>query len=245
MIFRRLVELHQSMLASGAYVRGLAVSAVVHLLVVGGWIGSSDDSAPENPPEDFTPVEYLIPKERLVASRPVEEKVTFTTLLPPDAGAGFDIPEPEPTPKELEVVAPTGDSADTEVAKNDLFDQPPIPLGDSILTELEVDSAVIRYDDSAAPQYPPDLLRRRVEGYAIVQYVVDTTGRADTATFRVVTASHVEFARAVRATLPFMRFRPAVVANRRVPQLVQQPFAFRIVDSTATSADGGKRPPQP
>lgn len=233
------------MLASGAYVRGLVVSAAVHFLAVGGWIGTSEGEVPEKPPEDFTPVEYLIPKDRLAASRAVQEKVTFTSLLPSGAGLGFDIPEPEPPPKELAVAAPKGDSTDTEAAKNDLFDQPPIPLGDSIRTELEVDSAVKRYDDSAAPEYPPELLRRRIEGYAIVQYVVDTTGRADTTTFRVVSASHVEFAKAVKATLPFMRFRPAIVANRRVPQLVQQPFAFRIVDSTTTAADGERRPPQP
>lgn len=243
MIFRRLVELHQSMLASGAYVRGLVVSVAAHLLIVGGWVGSSTDEAPDAPPSDFTPVEYLVPKDRLVASRPVQEKVTFTSLTTDESGAGHSVPEIETGPKELEVVAPKGDSAETQVAEEDFFDQPPIPLGDSIRTELEVDSAVIRYDDAAAPEYPADLLRRRVEGYVIVQYVVDTAGRADTTTFRVVSASHVEFARAVRRTLPLMRFRPAVVANQRVPQLVQQPFAFRIVDST--SADVSRRPPIP
>ena len=54
--------------------------------------------------------------------------------------------------------------------------------------------------------------------------------------------THADFARAVKATLPYMRFRPAMFANRLVPQLVQQPFAFRIQD-TATSRT--TRPPGP
>jgi hypothetical protein len=36
----------------------------------------------------------------------------------------------------------------------------------------------------------------------------------------------------VKNTLPYMRFRPAIMANRHVPQLVQQPFSFRIQDTT-------------
>jgi hypothetical protein len=35
-----------------------------------------------------------------------------------------------------------------------------------------------------------------------------------------------------------MRFRPAVMANKLVPQLVQQPFAFKIQDTTIL-----RRPP--
>jgi protein TonB len=98
---------------------------------------------------------------------------------------------------------------------------------------------VVRYENSAAPSYPESMLKRRIEGSVIVQYVVDTLGRADTLTFRVISATHADFARAVKNTLPYMRFHPAVMANRLVPQLVQQPFAFRIQDTT-----GFKKPPE-
>jgi protein TonB len=100
------------------------------------------------------------------------------------------------------------------------------------MTEFMVDSAVVRYEDGASPAYPESMLRRRIEGSVIVQYVVDTLGHADTLTFRVISATHADFARAVKSTLPRMRFRPAIMANRLVPQLVQQPFAFRIQDTT-------------
>jgi hypothetical protein len=54
----------------------------------------------------------------------------------------------------------------------------------------------------------------------------------------VIQATHADFARAVKTTLPYMRFRPAVMANKLVPQLVQQPFAFKIQDTTIL-----RRPP--
>jgi periplasmic protein TonB len=62
----------------------------------------------------------------------------------------------------------------------------------------------------------------------LAQFVVDTTGKAEVGTFKVLKSSHDLFAQAVRSALPGMRFIPAEVGGRRVKQLVQQPFAFAI-----------------
>lgn len=111
--------------------------------------------------------------------------------------------------------------------------EPPV-LGDNVLTEMEVDSTVRRYEESAAPDYPPAMLARNLEGSAIVTYVVDTTGLADTTSFRVLEATHPDFADAVRQALPKMRFRPAVLMGVKVRQLVQQSFGFRITRPDST-----------
>lgn len=100
--------------------------------------------------------------------------------------------------------------------------------GDNALTVLEVDSAVARDPSSAAPEYPPYLLAQGVEGFAAVRWVVDSTGEVDTLTFRVVQTSNPDFSAAVRRALPNMRFRPALQGGRRVRQLVEQTFRFRI-----------------
>ena len=186
------------------------------------------------PAEVFTPVEYLVPKDRIAGMRPQRETVTWTTLSA-SVGQGFEEEQVKAEPRDeprLEVVMPKGKTDDTDAAAMALEEQKPIALGDSIMTELQVDSAVVRYEDGAAPSYPESMLRRRIEGSVIVQYVVDTLGHADTTTFRIIAATHADFARAVKTTLPYMRFRPAIMANRLVPQLVQQPFAFRIQDTT-------------
>jgi TonB family protein len=103
----------------------------------------------------------------------------------------------------------------------------PLP-GDNALTVLEVDSAVVRDPASAAPDYPAQLLARGVEGFASVRYVVDTTGLVDTLTYHVIEATAPDFAVEVRRVLPAMHFRPALQGGRRVRQLVEQTFRFRI-----------------
>jgi TonB family protein len=244
MLFRRLLEFQQSVMRSPAVARGLAVSAVAHTLFVGGWIITSRDLRRERPApaETFTPVRFLVPRDRLVELRPQQEKVTWTTL-DPGSGLGFqEEAAPRRDEEKLEVVVAKGEEKEVEAAPPDLETRPPIELGDSIMTEYQVDSAVVRYDNAAAPLYPPSLLRRRIEGNVIVQYVVDTSGMADTATFRVISATHNEFVKAVKDVLPLMRFRPALMGNRRVAQLVQQPFAFRIVDTSTVA--GQRRPPR-
>jgi TonB family protein len=115
---------------------------------------------------------------------------------------------------------------------------------DSVLTEFQVDSAVQRYPWTTAPTYPPSLLRRGIEGRVSVRFVVDTTGLADTTTFRVLEATHPAFGQAVREALPHMRFRPAIRAGVKVRQLVEQSFAFRITNRDTLPPARRSLPPQ-
>lgn len=98
----------------------------------------------------------------------------------------------------------------------------------TVLTELEVDTAVERLPGSASPAYPAELLRRNVEGSVSITYIVDTVGLADSSSIRVVAATDPGFVEAVRDALPRMRFRPALLGGVKVRQLVQQTFSFRI-----------------
>lgn len=87
-----------------------------------------------------------------------------------------------------------------------------------------------RMDSAApvAPVYPDSLYRARVPGRVVVEFVVDTTGRAETETVGVVSATDPLFTEAVRHALADARFKPARVAGRPVPQVVRQPFTFVI-----------------
>ncbi|MBV6521717.1 MAG: hypothetical protein MNPFHGCM_01861 [Gemmatimonadaceae bacterium] len=233
MIFRRLLQ-RQSPHSWYTVAEWPAVSVAAHVALVGVWLASSNNGVSLATPDDtFSIAQYLIPKDHLVGSRPKQEKVTWTRLATSPPGAGHEADELGDKEK-LEYLKPKGERHDEELGPEEPVPQPEL-LGDSVMTELEVDTAAVRYEDSAAPPYPESMLRRRIEGTVVVQYVVDTTGRADTASFRVLFASHKDFAQSVRATLPGMRFRPAVMANKRVKQLVQQPFAFKIVDTTTVA----------
>jgi protein TonB len=87
---------------------------------------------------------------------------------------------------------------------------------------------VIQAPGSPTPRYPDILKQAGVEGEVLAQFVVDTSGRAEINTFKVLKTTHELFTVAVRSALPTMRFFPAEVGGRKVKQLVQQPFSFTI-----------------
>ncbi|HEY4305859.1 MAG TPA: energy transducer TonB [Gemmatimonadaceae bacterium] len=125
------------------------------------------------------------------------------------------------------------------------------PLGntdantDSVYTVLEVDSAVVRSQLSAAPAYPLELLKKNIEGSVVARYIVDTTGFADTTSFNVIRATNQEFVAAVRDALPYMRFSPAKMAGHKVRQLVEQGFGFKIAPGANPATPGTPQQSKP
>ena len=153
-------------------------------------------------------------------------------------GAG-QAPPPISDNKQVEVTRKAG-TADDELAAQSAPPIPDIQVGDSVMTVLEVDTAAVRYEDSAAPPYPVSMLEKKIEGTVAIQYVVDTTGHADTTSVVILSATHPDFAASVKHTLPEMRFRAAVMNTHKVRQLVQQMFSFKI--DTTMLAQRPKKP---
>lgn len=100
---------------------------------------------------------------------------------------------------------------------------------DNTYFEFQVEKPVMQAPNSPTPQYPDILRSAGVEGEALVSFVVDSSGRADVSSFKVIRTTHELFATAVKNALPRMRFIPAEVGDKKVRQLVQQPFSFAIV----------------
>ena len=110
-----------------------------------------------------------------------------------------------------------------------------LPLGpapefvpDTAFSVLEVDEMVERYEGSAAPVYPRDLLALGAEGLVHTIYVVDSTGHVDTTSIKVVSSDDPRFTASVRTALGGMLFRPAKRGGKTVRQLVEQEFRFQI-----------------
>ncbi len=76
------------------------------------------------------------------------------------------------------------------------------------------------------PRYPEQLRGAGVSGRVIAQFVVDTLGKAEMNTFKVLKASNDLFVGSVKSVLPQMKFYPAEAGGRKVKQLVQMPFKF-------------------
>jgi TonB family protein len=105
-------------------------------------------------------------------------------------------------------------------------------IPDTAFSVLDVDEMVERYEGSAAPIYPRDLLAVGAEGLVRATYVVDVTGMVDTMTIQVVHSDDPRFTESVRTALGRMRFRPARRGGKTVRQLVEQKFSFRIAPAS-------------
>jgi periplasmic protein TonB len=79
-----------------------------------------------------------------------------------------------------------------------------------------------------SPQYPEALRAAGVEGTVRLQFVVDTTGRVDAGTLKVVSSTNELFTQSARSAVLRARFSAARIGARRVKQLVEQPISFQI-----------------
>ena len=102
------------------------------------------------------------------------------------------------------------------------------PVGDQTFYDFQVEKQVANVPGGASPRYPDMLRSANVEGEVLVQFVVDTTGRVENGSIKILKSSHDLFTNSVRSALGNMRFYPAEIGGRKVKQLVQQPFNFTL-----------------
>jgi protein TonB len=213
-----------------------AVSTATHAVIVALWVVATLPAASMAVDSIANHIFYIPPPDREPLVAGATETVRYVNVT--DAlgyGPGPSSLDARLPAKPSQVSDQGGPRADTAAV---------VPPGnnatqtDSVFTVLEVDSAVARSQNSAAPAYPLDLLKQHIEGSVRVRYVVDTTGFADPASIEVLEATHPAFAQSVREVLPYMRFSPAKIGTKKVRQLVEQPFTFHI----AARAESGVKP---
>lgn len=95
-------------------------------------------------------------------------------------------------------------------------------------TEWRGSDLLMRIVTSVKPRYPEALRQTGIDGRVVVQFTVDTAGRVEAASIRVLSSTHELFTRAVRDALVQFRFVPAQVGGRRVTALAEMPFEFQI-----------------
>ncbi len=76
------------------------------------------------------------------------------------------------------------------------------------------------------PKYPPVLEEARLSGVVVLRFVVDTTGRVEGASIRVIESTHEAFEASARESVAGAVFRPAHLGARAVRQLAEQPIRF-------------------
>ncbi len=168
---------------------------------------------------------YLVPPNRSPEPRIAIPSTIIEAPAVGHPGAGIDVPTQGPLDAPASRKSP-GSTAEHPRIEDQVLTR--AMENETALSEVEVDSAVVRDPTSAAPEYPQRMLAAGIGGFVTARYVVDTVGAVDTLTFTIMEFTHQEFAEAVRQALPRMHFRPALQHGARVRQWVEQTFHFRI-----------------
>lgn len=178
--------------------------------------------------------EYLFPKDR--APKSGDESLAY--LRAPGGGSnssasagakgsalGPDAANKRRNPNGLQTDQAAGGSA---AAPDAVAEQVKMAESMGAFILLDVDSAAVRDPHSAAPAYPKEMETQGIEGMVRVRFVVDSTGLVDLSTVKILEKTNDAFGRAVRAAMPDMRFRPALMGEKPVRQLSEQDFAFTL-----------------
>ena len=231
-MFSNLVE---SKKKSSRRTGGTIFSFVAHYGLLLGMIYTSAEAARSDDGPIVEKIDFVEPKAPEAKPEPRQPDL-LTTLAPPKSVLLLLIP-----PIELPTSLPDIDLSHRVTDPDDFIRRPRsatqigggvrdsvVPDG-QVYFDFQTEKPVMQASNSVAPAYPDILRQAGVEGEALVSFVVDTSGRVDQATFKVIRTTHELFASAVKNVLPRMRFIPAELGDRKVRQLVQQPFSFAIV----------------
>ncbi|MBK8645464.1 MAG: energy transducer TonB [Gemmatimonadetes bacterium] len=238
-MFNNLVESKRKKQRSPA---GLFASFVLHaalitLVVVAGGQAAEQFEKPKQEKVDFVEVkkdEPPPPKNEPPPPPPPD----VVAAPPPPKGfqiltAPVDIPDVLPdidlSKKVTDEADFSGKGAAGGTAKGVEGGKPQLVANnDQPFFEFQVEKPVQALPGGSSPRYPDILRQAGVEGEVLAQFVVDTTGRPEMNSYKVLKTTHELFGNAVKQALPGMRFIPAEVGGRKVRQLVQQPFSFAI-----------------
>jgi len=78
------------------------------------------------------------------------------------------------------------------------------------------------------PTYPEVLRQAGIEGRVTIEFIIDTTGRAERAGMRTISTAHPLFEGPARAAVHTCRFRPGRISGRAVRVRVQLPVNFTM-----------------
>ena len=100
-------------------------------------------------------------------------------------------------------------------------------------SDLEKEAS--QYPGGPMPRYPENLQIAGVVGTVVAAFVIDTAGRVDMSTFKVIRSDNLSFTRAVKEAIALRRFHPAEKDGRRVKELLATPFTFDMKDRDVSS----------
>lgn len=213
---------------------GAALSMAVHLAIIGAVTASTVHGRPATPEKPKVVVIHFAPP---TVRTPVERTAALPPARMPNLGSiairRVDVPRVVPTSlpavdfsagASFDSIVISGPGSSGSNGPRSVIDGE----GAAESTDWRGAALVTRIVSSVKPRYPEVLRQSGIDGRVVVQFTVDTAGRVEPASIRVLDSTHELFTRAVRDALVQFRFIPAEVDGRRVPALAEMPFEFQI-----------------
>lgn len=218
---------------------GAALSVAAHIAIIGFTTAATmhGRAAPPAPPKPEFLVFQVTPAPKPMVRRvttSAQPAVASRTLVPAPITLMIAPPLTMPTalpqidvntvaPEAISIGGPpSGSQTGHPGGKLDLTADP--GSGD----EWSYRELLMHIVSSAKPRYPETLRQNGIEGRVLVQFTVDTTGRVDMSSVRVIQSTHDQFTQAVRSALASFRFKPAEVNGKRTAALAEMPFEFQV-----------------
>ncbi len=209
---------------------GGALSILVHSSLIAGAVYATLHSG-----STHAPAHIVVPIDLTVSPAP-----------PPQPGGGVVVPLPGPvvlsvSPEIPPVIPPpstvpfdptrySGFGPDSAVIPGPGLGPAPDPTAVYAPTMVEERPERI---GGPAPRYPEMLRQAGIEGEVVVECVIDTLGRAEPGSIRIVSSTHSLFERPAREAVAALLFRPARLDGRVVRVRVQLPIQFRMARGSA------------
>ena len=233
-MFENLIETKPKKPKTG---KQLLLSVVVHLVAIGAAVYGTLEAkeAIEKPRAEKVEFVEMKKEEPPPPENKPEPPPEVVAAPPPPKGfqvltAPIKIPEVLP---EIDLTKKVTDEADFSgkgvaggIAKGVVGGT--APVADQTYFEFQVEKQVAQIPGSINLRYPDMLRSANVEGEVLAQFVVDTTGRVEANSIKILKSSHDLFTNAVQQALRAARYYPAEIGGRKVKQLVQQPFNFTL-----------------
>ena len=219
---------------------GAIASTLFHTLLIAVAVKATMARATPAPPKiDLIVPIYQPPRPQEPTTSPATPKPTSgsrtdTPLIPPPdvkpiGPIDLDvtgIPDPQPG----DVTSHVFDRTPIILSGGDKLGPPNAGRPDEPFTWDVVDKPILAIPGTGNPRYPTTLQSAGLEGDVRAQFVVDTLGRVERGSIRVLDSTHALFAAAVRDALTRARFKPAEAGGHLVRQLAEQTFTFRITN---------------
>ena len=220
---------------------GTAVSVIVHAVLISGAVYATAHAtiAAEKPKEEkVTLVEMKKndppppkeppppPPKNVVVAPPVAKG--FQVLTPP-----INIPDVIPKVDLSKRVTDASDFSGKGVAGGRANGDANIKSAPTVNTdqpyfEFQVEKQAATVPGSLTAAYPEILKSSGGDGKVTAQFVVDTSGRADMSTWKVLESTNDLFSQAAKDGVRKARFYAAEIGGKKVKQLVQLPFTFNL-----------------